>query len=425
MDVYQRSTQNVVDLQNNIHFRRTQDVLDPPITGWSLNLSGSASVIEKSSVNGFKLPDYRRLIANKENATTPLKANRTVIKQYAPYYYYRTAPSAGNVDWYRTNYYGFSHIVDDPMLTVSAASMDRAKAIAYDKLNSYVKGKQTPFEAQIFLGELRETLQLVSHPLQQSLRTINSFKNLFNEIKRDARNNDPGIGRKRGTEVAAKEISKSWLELQYALLPLMGDINTIINLIIKGKPNDIKTSFSGTDIVQVRKDEPITLSGYNLQRGTYVDRKAQCFLKAGITVSDVTDYTGIAEYLNQSLRDFDQVVPTIWELTPYSFLVDYFVNVGDILDSLAQQGKISLSYSSESLVYTDSRIEVSKITSFQPGYFKHWRSYKGDKVPFYSAVSRAIDRKTISNVVPPIVFHWPGSDVRWANINALLLSKIL
>jgi len=114
----------------------------------------------------------------------------------------------------------------------------------------------------------------------------------------------------------------------------------------------------------------------------------------------------------------EEFVPTAWELLPWSFLADYFANIGDILSAFVTDTS-SIAWTSKSNVrIVDQKIWTrhenwwgsAKRTyslTYSPGYL-HWRK---------KTISR---RNSARNLIPPLTFRLPTSDGKLLNIAALL-----
>jgi hypothetical protein len=141
----------------------------------------------------------------------------------------------------------------------------------------------------------------------------------------------------------ANRFSNYWLENVYGWAPLFNDMNDGATAIldILEDPIALRTHVSGFS----RQDYTKTLSGTSYLGGVlgsaFETRYSGQYLRAltykfGCTVA--------ASYRNQSALgnaakalglSWHNVVPSMWELIPYSFVVDYFTNTGDVLSALS------------------------------------------------------------------------------------------
>jgi hypothetical protein len=126
----------------------------------------------------------------------------------------------------------------------------------------------------------------------------------------------------------------------------------------------------------------------------------------------------------------ERFLPTVWELIPYSFVADYFINVGDIISSYA--------FHRENIAFGWTTYKAVTERSFSDML---WRPI----YPLYDAVypavrrinyidawgggaktfSKTVTRDHISNdtLMPDLIIHLPFSNKPWVNIGALLTQK--
>lgn len=134
-------------------------------------------------------------------------------------------------------------------------------------------------------------------------------------------------------EPKTKEVPSRWLELQYGWLPLLGDVYAL------------STSMFRDPIISVRKTRIYPFSkaytaSWSEGIGSYsmaatIEGKLRVTHYVGIRLKN----TGIVTADNLGLLNpFD----VLWEATPWSFVVDWFLPVGDYLSSLTALKGIDL-----------------------------------------------------------------------------------
>nr|QDH89358.1 MAG: hypothetical protein H3BulkLitter172403_000004 [Leviviridae sp.] len=163
-----------------------------------------------------------------------------------------------------------------------------------------------------------------------------------------------------------------------------------------------------------------------------VDRKTDWYKKSDAMIMFRLGYKQDVRAPAQSMQrlvelsglSLERIVPTLWELTPYSFLADYFLNIGNILDA-AFTSLDGVVWSNNTTIQTTVlRLTGSwrvRVNTANPRYINEHFSSDNDE--------REFKRKTIvrTPVAPssllsiPLTFSIPGIDsTRWINMAALL-----
>ncbi len=117
----------------------------------------------------------------------------------------------------------------------------------------------------------------------------------------------------------------------------------------------------------------------------------------------------------------DEFIPTVWELIPYSFLVDYVTNIGAIIDgySLNKSGLKWLAIGEERVATTKVSGEIRIRPSIVSGN-QILDSIIRPSTPLIR-IRRYLSRApyNYANLVPPLEFKIPGCSTQWLNIGAL------
>lgn len=129
------------------------------------------------------------------------------------------------------------------------------------------------------------------------------LKKSYSDIKLAIKDNDT-----RGLE-------KFWLEYRYAITPLVGDVSAGMNFLFEdqGKPRSLRIAKSASNS---RSAE--------VGSGDWPNAKVRESTKYTVTLAEDFDYRAL---------DFNAIAPAVWELLPYSFIVDWALNIGDYLRS--------------------------------------------------------------------------------------------
>ena len=120
------------------------------------------------------------------------------------------------------------------------------------------------------------------------------------------------------------------------------------------------------------------------------------------------------------------IIPTAWELIPYSFLVDYFTNIGDVLNSWSVR-KGDIAWCNQTVrnrgIRTLSELRLNKAyTQSAVTAFLQWQSAYISTSPFRS-VREQITRGASIPGYPDFRIEIPGLSTKWINMSALVASR--
>jgi hypothetical protein len=162
----------------------------------------------------------------------------------------------------------------------------------------------------------------------------------------------------------------------------------------------------------------ITANIVTTQR-TYASVRMYGRVRIGTRISNWPD----SKALGYDIRSF---VPTLWELLPYSWAVDYFTNLGDILYGLSYGGQDVVWCARGIKRSIERRHVASNDTKFQsPPAFHHNTMFRTDGITSEVLAEKAtISRATYTgNYVPLFEWHVPGMSLKWLNLGAVWLQR--
>lgn len=167
-----------------------------------------------------------------------------------------------------------------------------------------------------------KTLALLRNPLP-------NFKKLSSSFLRKARlSKKGGSGPSKFVSNALEVTSGEWLKYRYGVLPLINDFQAVLNEL--GRGTLVFNRHSARASLQLQKTQTYsintTATGWACLH--LVARGSTTTLRA----MSLDEYKA-SSWTNLGL-DLSQIPKTAWELVPFSFVVDWFVNVGDYLNAL-------------------------------------------------------------------------------------------
>jgi len=303
-----------------------------------------------------------------------------------------------------------------------------AEARASSRFLSAIRSAEVKVSGPTFLGELRQTLQMLRKPataLQDSIGRYLGDVRTRNQANR-SRNY------KRKPRQYARELSKiaagSWLEYSFGWVPLLYDINGAKeayddlfeidrHVRISGGGHDSKLIASST------VSNPLTLGGAGIffLRNQKIISHETIRYRGGVRAQAATTAWDRAARFGFTPSEF---IPTAWELLPWSFLVDYFVNIGDIINA-AVVDRTNVTWVNRSWVKKAEKIQSCdidrnwlKVTFVTPNTL-----LSVDSSPGFSRWRKSIVNRSVGNVNaiwPTLTFSYPGSNTRLLNCAALL-----
>lgn len=373
---------------------------------------------------GERKPGWRRIIAEGGNATTPLTARwdsvdyqrsagvwLTQLNPAYPTYVGRRETSG---DAILTSFSGNPNPVA-PSLDTSFVD-NLAKAAFYKELKSHT----VKLNGLVFLGELRETLNLLRRPVSTLHNLASDFLGALSKRKRAK------------PKSWAKDVGSIWLEQRFGWTPLMHDIRDAV------KAWGALTKPLGHTLISESAKKRFDRT-YDLVDKDRVGHTSK--INGGCVYTTVTGvllethivrYRGACnaqveapQWADARLFGFaiEEVVPSAWELLPWSFLVDYFTNIGDILDASVTNTR-SIAFVNKTVIRTTEKYGTMEhnpkhsLSSFGTGWTTS--GYKSDRVT-HVLKRREVTRTANSGIsLPRFQFNFSLSDGQLGNVAALL-----
>lgn len=369
---------------------------------------------------------WRSAVENHRNATNDLHATKSFV-DFVGYEHTgleeSTLGPGRDVNWHKKmGTTGFPHqYCTLPSVPTTVAHRSAALGQAVGKFNQRLDEIRSGFTGLTFLGELRESLRTIKG------RTKDLCQSVFKAKQRLKRHFDRGVG--RSTTGSAADL---WMEYSFGWAPLMRDVaNAVKNL--QPEPEYRVIAATGEDssggtpsFLKVGYADGSLCLLCDIYRSDKTVSQAKCVAEVSTELLGLRQDQGL--YFRDSLdswglclRDF---VPTAWELLPYSWLVDYFTNIGDVVAAPWIDRKcITWQY------------QVQRTTRIIDTRFVNLRSrvYGGVWMTSITAVpgsvrcgTKLFDRTKTVTTIPPFYLHYPDAgSLKWANLLAVWIQKTL
>lgn len=288
--------------------------------------------------------------------------------------------------------------------------MDHSDPVAVSALNeakrrflSRLVETQTEFHGLTFLGELRESINMIKNPTKALRASLGSYLSTAKKLKRK-------IKKKKTLQ---ETIGETYLEYAFGWDPLVSDINEAVEALseLQFLGKYLRADAQYEELV---KSESKTIGLHTFGAYDYSllhTKRAHVTFRGYYSPTFGNPLALEARHLGFSFRE---ILPTAWELLPWSFLVDYFANIGDIVQGFSY-GRSGLKWSNYTRHYTDNEFCRSRGVRPNPG----WSVIRGQP-QHYHALKKKVLRETYNgDFIPDLKFDLP-SGKQWVNITALL-----
>jgi hypothetical protein len=375
-----------------------------------------------NTLTGVKNPFWRKQVSLGQNATT--HCSGTMFSwEYAWLtagydFYLKSSPEAVT----RREWYGYQAINAPVLSSVPGSIVTEVHNRCIRKFLTACENARSSVEAGQDLGEWKQSIESLVRPLSSARRTIVDH---YERLRKASR-------RYRAWDVPSrtKALADSYLEWTFGFKPLISDIaqgyvglQNRFNRMSNIQPVSAQASadYSGS-VVSHNEANETTLSSLRGNLKSVSNYKER--MKGGYRLGLQADGRLLPLDVLQ-LRTLDDFKVTAWDLLPYSFLIDYFTNVGDIIHASCAT-RYNLAWGVQTTrqrtrdEYSYILDDVSK--AFPPPIvlIDNWLQggrASGEVVSFVRNVL------TPSSLIPEFRFTIPTSAKPWVNIAALILGS--
>lgn len=396
---------------------------------WPVNLMWSFP----HSKSGQKVPKWREKITKGLNASSPYSRSGTSLVSIAGGSASLTWSNPG-VSIAKEEFSGTYRVPAIPTLnTIPVTVSNKALTRITDKLRHELEH----FNLLPALGELTQTIRMFGAPFSSVVRLFNGH---YDKLERRAR----GI---RGSPKAKrtawdKVIADTYLETVFGLLPLIEDTKSIAESLARWnaeleedlpRPTSLllkATAFEKTATVTTGAAASIAPLSNILCSDRYVNKQEH-----GVKYTVKLKYSLQAQFGSNNrllqllgLNRLANFIPTAWEITPWSWLFDYFVNIQEILEAgVTDKSNIDWIVKGERQTATTSYHGVLSKQSaggWAPTTWVGTGSGANHHAGKWETSRRAFTRSLPASLgVPMINVVVPTSSRKYANMLAVLIAR--
>lgn len=211
------------------------------------------------------------------------------------------------------------------------------------KLRDKIAGSD--FNMGVALGEGRESLRLISNTAIRLAKALSALKRGDIATVASVLGVKPPKGSKSSPKRTPTALSEIWLELQYGWLPLLKDVRGAAEALAHQLNVPIQ------QVYRIRSSKPLVANPYAWVAAGGGWRFVG--MTRGQLIARVTEVDVPALY---GLKDPASI---LWELTPYSFVADWFIPIGNYLAARGLDSALTAIY--VTTITTDERFSCGAL----------------------------------------------------------------
>lgn len=389
----------------------------------SCSFSGPFSVVEEGwqSCNGTFTGDYnpswRSQVRKSENATTAASGTNVTIQSGFLDFYGLLLDKNNAANQFVDQVVGIPSLQgwrtqeSPPSASLITDVTNRCIAKFLDSCDT----ARSSIEFGQDAGEWKETLHGIISPLKTLRKFILEHLTSVKKLAKVCKNK----------RALSKLAADSWLEFKFGWFPLAADVGRGYADLTNNRDHfNVAPVYGSAFQPFVTFDGPVT--GFQTTAGNAdcrlrVTGAYRVRMKGAIKTGAVNGKIPTSQMLQLDLPHF---VPTIWDLLPYSWIADYFVNIGEIIRAVSFQEQ-NLTWGNKT-IRLDYTYEYSWSWRFaSPNQFFLVGDVNSTAInPIGRVVTFQRNNIFHSDLLPEIRVSLPlGSEKPWLNMLALLTSR--
>lgn len=300
------------------------------------SIAGSYSFA--GSRSGQSCPDWKRKLASMQTATTPYSATYYELLRWDDLYMFRvdgwTAMQSGRpINWWGFQQATSSSLNLKPSFQFLGATFQERTDLMNRTASALISKEaraRVYADALVTMGEFGETLSILRSPLRRVPRLIDRY---LRKVERKMK-----LAKKKGRYITIDELNGLYLGWYLAIAPLIGEIESYAEAIASAELKERLTEVQCTLAMAPRAATSVTsgtASGKPFTRVNVDKLEMSIRAKSGIRIS--LDSDASSRFLKAVNLDGREILsrwaPSAWELLPFSFVLDYFGNFAEVIES--------------------------------------------------------------------------------------------
>jgi hypothetical protein len=398
------------------------------IDGETSTSESTGTYVWLNAFYGDPNPHYKQDIASGISATTNASGTYTKIEDSRGSFAVRLEVySKAQARTFHTYQFAIYGTVQPALPRTDGAASAEAENIARSQFYSKARSAMSAIMAGQDLGEYKETVKGIRNRGTQLFKQFPAYIDSLIRDLEGAKGYLRKHPRKRRRLELDKLIANTYLEYNFGWRPLIEDIKGAVNGIVDSSPLINSKRFAGQgqgeSVAPLIYDSVLTNSSLVVGLTTRYDSVVQVRYKGAVSIAHERG-ARIRENLGLTLDNF---IPTVYELIPYSFVVDYFSNLGDIINALSfckarvnwvnrtVRVKATCSAKTGQILLPPTQEDISFIYTF----------YEEQNGPMDLKITTADWARTApANVpIPSFEVKFPSSSKVWTNLGALLAAR--
>lgn len=357
--------------------------------------------------NGGSNPKWREVIADGGNATNAMHGTQHSFDTIAGgSFRIKDVWGDGSIQQEHT----FEGIAAMPTFAGVSSVFTDANNMALKVAYRKIQDNRTSFMGGVFLGELRESLKMLTSPAKALRQGLSDY--LTTAVRR---------GRASPRKARPKVVAETWLEYSFGWGPLVNDIHEAVKAYVKHVNKVFSTRIVSRGYSQASTFHIVNARGSTINFVPLVQdmlqvnsNSVQYIIGLKYSAKGANPDIGIIERAGLTVSQF---VPTLWELMPWSFLYDYFANIGDIIAAGATDTSDVI------WVCKTERATGVMLQSFRPDPTITQANRSVTGTPCYTKTTHKTVNRTSGGLGwPSFTVNLPSRPIQWMNMAALGVS---